>query len=652
MAVSQELVAKFKADVSDFNRKVKNVQSELEKTGTKAQAAGVKTNQAFSQLKNVLPSTITSFKALSVTIGGAAIALGAFSIKVGSDMEKATKRIESMLGSVEKTNFVIDQLREQANSTGSSIISLTSSFGKLATFVENGSLKLNDAVKIAKGLDNTAVALGASTEQLNQVMYGFSQAMGSGTVRAEEFNQVTEPLPGIINAIEKANDLATGSLRRMINEGQVTSEMFAQMLIPALDSFTEKAQKMSDTLTANYGKMQNTFVAIGEDIYDYINTPLSNALELFDDFLQGFVSVERAVEEELTTRLIDTNEAIFSLKKRLEGLGIGEGELSLGGNRSFGLREDELIQDLRNLENKRQSVLDELNSRAIEREKSRQNKEKKEVGTNKGIVVNLRDILKSSNNGTPKQTISKKKNVAPREGFSNLFEPDAGSYLGVGFTQEQMEQNKSLFDSFFENIENKSLTTGDLMQTVFSNSFENMANSMTDMVAGGKASFKDLAFSMIKDINAVIMRALIMRSILKIGQSLGSSAVSVSAASLNGASSPATNTGFSTFGTAHQFGGFRASGGSVSSGMSYVVGEKGPEILTMGNNGGFVTSNAQSGSMLKGSNAPIINIDARGASAGVGNEIKRAIGQLRNEIPNIAIASVREQNNRSNGFLR
>lgn len=41
-----------------------------------------------------------------------------------------------------------------------------------------------------------------------------------------------------------------------------------------------------------------------------------------------------------------------------------------------------------------------------------------------------------------------------------------------------------------------------------------------------------------------------------------------------------------------RFGGFRASGGSVASGFSYIVGERGPELLTMTQGGGNITSNA------------------------------------------------------------
>ena len=44
-------------------------------------------------------------------------------------------------------------------------------------------------------------------------------------------------------------------------------------------------------------------------------------------------------------------------------------------------------------------------------------------------------------------------------------------------------------------------------------------------------------------------------------------------------------------------GGFRASGGPVSAGGSYIVGERGPEMLTMGGNG-YVTPNNKLGATI------------------------------------------------------
>lgn len=53
----------------------------------------------------------------------------------------------------------------------------------------------------------------------------------------------------------------------------------------------------------------------------------------------------------------------------------------------------------------------------------------------------------------------------------------------------------------------------------------------------------------------------------------------------------------------------RAGGGPVDAGRDYVVGERGPEILRMGNRGGTIVPNHA----VSGTGGPVVNIDARGA---------------------------------------
>lgn len=63
--------------------------------------------------------------------------------------------------------------------------------------------------------------------------------------------------------------------------------------------------------------------------------------------------------------------------------------------------------------------------------------------------------------------------------------------------------------------------------------------------------------------------------------------------------------------TTGAFGGGKASGGAVSPGSTYLVGENGPELLTMGSSGGNITPNGGGGGAVTIHN----HIDARGADA-------------------------------------
>ena len=67
---------------------------------------------------------------------------------------------------------------------------------------------------------------------------------------------------------------------------------------------------------------------------------------------------------------------------------------------------------------------------------------------------------------------------------------------------------------------------------------------------------------------------------------------------------------------------FRAEGGPVSRGRSYIVGERGPELFTPGSSG-MITPNHQLGG---GSTSVVVNVDASGSNVEGDEEEGRALG--------------------------
>jgi hypothetical protein len=98
--------------------------------------------------------------------------------------------------------------------------------------------------------------------------------------------------------------------------------------------------------------------------------------------------------------------------------------------------------------------------------------------------------------------------------------------------------------------------------------------------------------------------------------------------------------GFGIGSNVQPFGGFRAAGGSVSPGYSYLVGEGGPERFTP-NVAGSITPAGEGGDT--------IYIDARGTDASVVARIERAIAASEQRSVAKAVVAVRENNLRGGG---
>jgi phage-related minor tail protein len=186
-------------------------------------------------------------------------------------------------------------------------------------------------------------------------------------------------------------------------------------------------------------------------------------------------------------------------------------------------------------------------------------------------------------------------------------------------------------------------------ETAFNDVTRSMEDALTSFVTSGKLNFKSFADSLIADIIRIQARAaisgLFSAALNAAGSYFGNGAATF-AANVQGGNSLdnlVSNTG--GWGTIPA----RASGGSVDSGTTYLVGEKGPELFVPGASGTIMPNHALSSGGASGGgltiNAPIsIN------SSGDAEADKRNAGDLNKKIT-AAIQSVLVNERRQGGVL-
>ena len=135
----------------------------------------------------------------------------------------------------------------------------------------------------------------------------------------------------------------------------------------------------------------------------------------------------------------------------------------------------------------------------------------------------------------------------------------------------------SFFDEFsagtkkgFQDYRDNLNDTMEATRKATEKAFKGMEDALVDFAMTGKLNFRDLANSIVADLIRIQIRAAMSNVFSAIGGDLFGSFFS---------SAPTTT---ATAGT-------RASGGPVGAGRSYLVGENGPELLTMGSSNGYVS---------------------------------------------------------------
>lgn len=265
------------ADGSGLRGEVKLSRAELDKLGesvrgagrnAQAGAAGVdrfgrEADQASRQARRLSDQSGRLARSMS-TLRNAIVAVGV--VRLGQDVfETAVQyqlldnRLRRFTGTAEAFAETKQYLADTADRLGQRVSTLTDSYARFLPMVQSGIMSTREARDIMEGLSDTAVALGADSTQLGQVMYGLSQGLSAGVLRAEELNQVMEPLPGLMQEMDRAAGLPAGGFRKLVNEGQVTSEMFKKTLIQAMASFEGSAAGMANGAAGSAAKLQNAW---------------------------------------------------------------------------------------------------------------------------------------------------------------------------------------------------------------------------------------------------------------------------------------------------------------------------------------------------------------------------------------------------------
>ena len=156
-----------------------------------------------------------------------------------------------------------------------------------------------------------------------------------------------------------------------------------------------------------------------------------------------------------------------------------------------------------------------------------------------------------------------------------------------------------------------------------------LEDALVNASRDGKVAFADLAQYVLAEIQRILIRVMVLKPLFNmIGGFFGGTGTDLGSAFMNA------------------FDGARAGGGPVSAGKSYLVGERGPEIVTMGGSG-YVTPNGSFGG------GAVYNIDARGADGPGLRRLELLIQQLNGSLEHRAIAAVGDMTRRTpNAFSR
>lgn len=251
----ERLVVQLSADIRRYENAMRRAQGVTNRQLNNIQRQATKTGDSIS----------ASFGRVGVAIA-AGLAAGA-SVQALGRLSDAATRIDNALKvaglSGAELESTYQALAKAAQDNAAPIQSLVDLYSKVSLVQKELNVSNEDLIKFS---GNVALALrvaGTDAQAASGALLQLSQALGGGTVRAEEFNSILEGAPTIARAAALGLKEAGGSvseLRKLVIDGALSSEAFFRAFEAGSVVLAQQAQSASLTFGQASTKLQNALI--------------------------------------------------------------------------------------------------------------------------------------------------------------------------------------------------------------------------------------------------------------------------------------------------------------------------------------------------------------------------------------------------------
>lgn len=186
-------------------------------------------------------------------------------IQLTSTWTDLQSRIANATGSAEVATETMARLSEVARRTYNPLQSLGETFADNAVILNELGISTAKQLNLQEALANALVVSGAKGERAAQVQRAFTNAMNLGALRGDDLNNVLKAGGALVPLLAKELGVAVTDLKKLGEQGKITSKVFQDALLKNFDELRAKAEAMPATI-------QDAFVLIQNSLLTYIGT--------------------------------------------------------------------------------------------------------------------------------------------------------------------------------------------------------------------------------------------------------------------------------------------------------------------------------------------------------------------------------------------
>lgn len=291
-------ISKAESSTEGFKRKCQSVGSSAQGAGDKVKAAGDDVGGFSSKCKGAgsgASGLATKFSTLKVAAGNLAADLAGRAIdavmSLGSEMVAASDSADKFRSTLEFSGIdsgTIDSLVQSTQAyADQTVYDLADIRNATAQLAANG---VDNYAQLAEAAGNLNAVAGGNADTFKSVSMVMSQTAGSGKLMTENWNQLTDAIPGASGALQDAMREAgafEGNFREAMENGEISAdEFFAAVQKLGMTDVAREAATSTSTIEGAVGNLEAAFVGVGSQVVDAFKPFVTGAMSE----LAGFVS--------------------------------------------------------------------------------------------------------------------------------------------------------------------------------------------------------------------------------------------------------------------------------------------------------------------------------------------------------------------------
>ena len=589
-----ELVVKIKADMSDLQRELKNIDGKIRVSTAAGGAAFAGLGAAIQKVKG--PAIAAAAGIVAVGAGVGVIA------RVGSGFEDLKDSLDTVFGSIKAGDEAMDRVFEFAQTTPFQIEDATKAFIALKSAGIEPSMDM---------LQTFADTASVSVDQLGtfEALVRMVQRSASGGMGLEELNMISDRGIDVLGILGDKLKLGKDDIAEFGKTAEGAAEMVQALIEGLNEKFGGAMESKMDNLSTKTSNMVIAFKQLGDELF---KSGLGDFLKGMADALTGLANsitkAVRAVGGRATvadvTGTIDPTEQQTALQamiakqeetlRKIENKEVVDfgGAIAKAANAEIKKLELFLVQ-----------VEETLAAAAT--------KPVEETGPDQKMIDFLATFKKLANDA--KDPVEEINNQIA---LLNEIAEDSELLEFFKTTKEEVERITNHLGKMKDETEEVAETLGTVLQQSISNAAHAFTNDFVNALMEGESaleSFKDFAKKIVSQIISTFLQMMVVNKILNAIFGAGT----FSTASFTGDGiqvTPATNAG----------------GGHFAQGRAMLVGERGPELM-IPNTSGRIMNNMNTRAALSGGGGVTVvqnNNFALGVGATARAEVQKLLPQI------------------------